>query len=141
DAVTFAHDKGVTHRDLKPDTVMAGPYGEILLMDWGLAASVGTPRAQRLNAGSVCAGTPAYMSPEVASCAVERIGKASDLYLLGGILYEIVTGLTPHGGANVTHCLAAAIRNELQPTDKNGALLGVSLRALSTAPADRHAPL
>jgi serine/threonine protein kinase len=138
DAVTFAHDKGVIHRDLKPDNVMAGPYGEVLLMDWGLAASVGNPRAQRLHTRSVCAGTPAYMAPEVAACAVEKIGRASDLYLLGGILYEIVTGLTPHGGPNVTHCLAAAIRNELQPTEKNGELLGVALRALRTDPADRQ---
>src|SRR5262249_61970355 len=101
--------------------------------------SVGHPRAQRLNPRNVCAGTPAYMSPEVASCAVEKIGRASDLYLLGGILYEIVTGLTPHDGPDITHCLAAAIRNELQPTEKNGELLGVALRALPTEPAGRHA--
>jgi tRNA A-37 threonylcarbamoyl transferase component Bud32 len=138
DAVTFAHDKGVIHRDLKPENVMVGPYGEVLLMDWGLAAGVGNPRARPLNAGSVCAGTPAYMPPEVASCAVGRIGKASDGYLLGGILYEIVTGLTPHTGSDVIRCLAAAMRNELQPTEKNGELLGVALRAMHTDPAQRY---
>jgi len=139
DVVSFAHDKGVIHRDVKPENVMIGAYGEVLLVDWGLAASVGSPRARCLTADNVLAGTPAYAAPEVAARAVERVGKASDVYLLGGILYQIVTGLTPHGGANVTTCLDAAARNELQPTDKTGELLEVALRALRTDPAERHA--
>jgi hypothetical protein len=118
---------------------MVGPYGEVLLMDWGLAASVGSSRARRLNAENPLAGTPAYMAPEVAACDAERIGKASDIYLLGGILYQIVTGLTPHTGSGVLACLGAAARNELQPTEKTGELLAVALRALSTDPAGRHA--
>jgi serine/threonine protein kinase len=138
DVVGFAHEKGVIHRDLKPQNVMVGAYGEVLLMDWGLAASVGGARARGLDKDNVLAGTPAYMAPEVAACAVGKIGKASDIYLLGGILYEIVTGLRPHGGAGVMACLAAAIRNELQPTEKTGALLPVALRALRTEPADRY---
>jgi hypothetical protein len=139
DAVSFAHDKGVIHRDLKPDNVMVGAYGEVLLMDWGLAASVGSARAQRLDADHPLAGTPAYLAPEVAACAVEQIGTASDVYLLGGILYQIITGLTPHGGSDVMDCLRAAMHNELQPTVKTGELLGVALRALRTQPADRYA--
>jgi hypothetical protein len=138
DVVGFAHDKGVIHRDLKPDNVRVGAYGEVLLMDWGLAASVGGARGRRLNADNALAGTPAYMAPEVAGRAVERIGKASDVYLLGGILYQIVTGRTPHGGSDVTACLGAALRNELQPTEKTGELLAVALRALRTDPAERH---
>jgi serine/threonine protein kinase len=138
DVVAFAHDKGVIHRDLKPDNVMLGAYGEVLLTDWGLAASVGSPRARGLNADNPLAGTPAYMAPEVAACAAERIGKASDVYLLGGILYQIVTGLTPHGGPDVMACLGAALRNELEPTEKTGELLAVALRALRTDPAERY---
>jgi serine/threonine protein kinase len=95
DAVSFAHDKGVIHRDLKPENVMLGAYGEVLLMDWGLAASVGGSRARRLNADNMLAGTPAFMAPEVAACALERVGPASDIYLLGGILYQSVTDLAP----------------------------------------------
>jgi hypothetical protein len=138
DIVSFAHDKGLIHRDIKPDNVMVGAYGEVLLMDWGLAASVGSPRARRLSTENAFAGTPAYMAPEVAVCAIDRIGTPSDIYLLGGILYQIVTGLMPHAGADIRLCLGAAMRNELQPTDRTGELLTVALRALSTNPADRH---
>jgi serine/threonine protein kinase len=138
DAVSFAHDKGVIHRDLKPDNVMLGAYGEVLLMDWGLAASVGSPRAKSLNADNVLAGTPAFMAPEVAACLPERVGIASDVYLLGGILYQIVTGRMPHGGEDVFGCLLAAMRNQLQPTDKSGELLAVALKALHTEPSGRY---
>jgi serine/threonine protein kinase len=139
DVVAFAHGKGVIHRDLKPENVMLGPYGEVLLMDWGLAASIGNPRAQRVTAETLCSGTPAYMPPEVAGYALDRIGTASDVYLLGGILYEIVTGLTPHGGEDLMECIRAAERNELQPTNNAGELMDIALRALRTDPAERHA--
>jgi serine/threonine protein kinase len=137
DAVAFAHDKGIIHRDLKPDNVMIGRYGEVLLMDWGLAASVGSPRAHRLGPSTVFAGTPAYMPPEVAACEVDKIGKASDIYLLGGILYEVVTGLKPHGGAQVFECLGAAMRNFIQPSERTGDLLDIALKALRTEPGER----
>jgi serine/threonine protein kinase len=139
DAVAFAHDKGVIHRDLKPDNVLVGPYGEILLVDWGLAASVGNPRIQAVSAATAFAGTPAYMPPEVALCDFDRIGKCSDVYCLGGILYEIVTGLRPHDGSQVFECLGAALRNSVQPTEKGGELVEIALRALATNPRDRYA--
>jgi serine/threonine protein kinase len=139
DAVAFAHDKGIIHRDLKPENVMVGPYGEVLVMDWGLAGSVGNPRALPLSQETVCAGTPAYMPPEVAACEVERIGKPSDVYLLGGILYEIATGLRPHGAAEVLECIKAAANNELQPTDRGGELVDIALKALRFDPGERYA--
>jgi serine/threonine protein kinase len=138
DVVSFAHDKGIVHRDIKPDNVMVGSYGEVMLMDWGLAASVGSPRAQPLTDSNLVAGTPAFLPPEVASCDIGLIGKASDIYLLGGILYQIVTGLTPHGGTSLEGCLEAARRNELQPAEAAGELLTVALRALDTGPANRY---
>jgi serine/threonine protein kinase len=138
DVVAYAHDKGVIHRDLKPENVMIGPYGEVLLMDWGLAASVGNPKAQRLSAETVCAGTPAFMPPEVALCDLANIGTASDIYLLGGILYEIVTGLTPHGGTEVVQCIVAARNNDLQATDRSCELLDIAREALAKEPSKRH---
>ena len=101
DAVAFAHSRGVIHRDLKPENIMLGGFGEVLVMDWGLAMTVGAAAAKRAGMG----GTPAYMAPEMAVGPMDRIGIHSDIYLLGAILYEIVTGKTPHTGATVTACL------------------------------------
>jgi serine/threonine protein kinase len=137
DVVSFAHDRGVIHRDLKPENVMIGPYGEVQLVDWGLAAGVGSARAQPLCADTALSGTPAYMPPEVATAEVGKIGKASDVYLLGGILFEILTGLRPHGAAEVFTCIAAAACNLLQPTDQKGELIDIAHKALSTEPEDR----
>jgi serine/threonine protein kinase len=139
DVVAYAHGKGIIHRDLKPENVMIGPYGEVLLMDWGLAASVGNPKAQRLCEETMCAGTPAYMPPEVAACDLPKIGTASDIYLLGGILYEIVSGLPPHGGTNIMECIRAACNNEILPTDKSCELLDIAQQALQSNPEKRHA--
>ena len=134
DAVAFAHSRGVVHRDLKPENVMLGDFGEVLLMDWGLALCIGSPAVK--NAGM--AGTPAYMAPEMAVGPIERIGFASDVYLLGAILYEIITLNPPHRGGNVVSCLLAAAHNEIQPTEKSGELVGIALKAMATRPEDRY---
>jgi len=138
DAVAFAHDKGVIHRDLKPENVMLGDYGEVLLMDWGLAVSVGSEKAEPLTPESGLAGTPAYMAPEMAACELKQIGPPSDVYLLGGILYEIVTGLRPHTGEDVYACIHAAMENVIQQTDKKGELVEIALKAMATEPKDRY---
>jgi len=134
DAVALAHSRGVIHRDLKPENVMLGDYGEVLLMDWGLAVSMGVA-----SRGIGMGGTPAYMAPEMAAGPIERIGFASDVYLLGAILYEIITGQPPHLGKNVVQCLLAAAKNEIRPTEKSGELLDIALKAMATKPEDRYA--
>lgn len=139
DAVAFAHARGVVHRDLKPENVMLGEFGEVLVMDWGLAYS--TPEFRK--SGSITqtqsmGGSPAYMAPEMALGPLDRISPLSDVYLLGAILYEIITGKPPHRGQNVSKCLAAAARNEIQPTDKSGELVEIALRAMATEPAARY---
>ena len=88
DAVAFAHSRGVVHRDLKPENVMLGDFGEVLLMDWGLAIVLDSPAAKKAG----MAGTPAYMPPEMAMGPVTRVGTPADIYLMGAILYEILTG-------------------------------------------------
>jgi len=123
----------VIHRDLKPENVMLGDFGEVLLMDWGLAIPI---RSGKQVAGM--AGTPAYMAPEMAFGPAEKIGKASDVYLLGAILWEIITGDPPHSGDNVMACLGAAARNEIHRTEKTGELVAVALRAMSTATEARY---
>ena len=143
DAVAFAHDRGVIHRDLKPENVMLGDYGEVLVMDWGLAASRGGPegceKAVQLTESSGRAGTPAYMAPEMALCEWQKIGPASDVYLLGGILYEIVVGLRPHAGRAARECICNAMSNELQPAQTEGELVDIALRALTAEPEGRYA--
>ncbi len=135
DAVAFAHSRGIIHRDLKPENVMLGGFGEVLVMDWGLALTVGSAAAQ--NAGM--AGTPAYMAPEMAAGPLELIDFRSDVYLLGGILYEIVTGKKPHDGDTVVICLLAAAANKIQPTEKSGELVDIALRAMASDSNERYA--
>ncbi|MFZ2959559.1 MAG: serine/threonine-protein kinase [Candidatus Ozemobacteraceae bacterium] len=140
DAVAFAHSHGVIHRDLKPENVMLGDFGEVMVMDWGLAASVwDESKAEKLSGQTGRAGTPTYMSPEMARSEIDNIGFPTDVYLLGGILYEIVTGLKPHHGANAYGCICAAAKNEIQTTEKKGELVEIALKAMSTKPADRFA--
>jgi serine/threonine protein kinase len=108
DTVAFAHAHGVVHRDLKPQNIMLGPFGEVLVMDWGVARDVTAPReldAPRAGNGmpvkpaqtahGTVVGTPGYMAPEQARGDVEQIDERSDVYALGGILYFLLTGRAP----------------------------------------------
>jgi WD40 repeat protein/tRNA A-37 threonylcarbamoyl transferase component Bud32 len=133
DAVGFAHSKMVIHRDLKPENVMLGEFGVVLVMDWGLAITVGKTKSFAMG------GTPAYMSPEMVLGPPDRVGIASDVYLLGAILYECVTGHRPHGGKTITECLMNASRNVIEPTPKTGELVDIALKAMATKPEDRYA--
>ncbi len=139
DAVAFAHAGGVIHRDLKPENVMLGDFGEVLVMDWGLARVT----HEFANADAVyqvdsLGGTPAYMAPEMATGPVERINRTSDIYLLGAILYEIIGGQPPHSGRNVMACLAAAGQNQIDPVHYEGELKEIALRAMATRQEDRY---
>jgi WD40 repeat protein/serine/threonine protein kinase/DNA-directed RNA polymerase subunit RPC12/RpoP len=139
DAMAFAHDKGIVHRDLKPLNIMLGDYGEVLVMDWGLAISFDEKgKADRLSGKMGMAGTPAFMAPEMAKCDSRRIDTRSDIYLLGGILYKIVTGLRPHESDSVVACVHEAMQNKIQPTDKKGELTDIALKAMATVPEERY---
>ncbi|MCC6493920.1 MAG: protein kinase [Pirellulales bacterium] len=140
DAVAFAHVNGVIHRDLKPENVMLGDFGEVLVMDWGLArVSPEFPNAASVSQSEAMGGTPAYMAPEMATGPIEKITTASDVYLLGAILYEIVAGKPPHAGDSVMACLFAAAKNKIEPTEQAGELIQIALKAMATNPSDRFA--
>ncbi|MCU0878043.1 MAG: protein kinase [Pirellulaceae bacterium] len=139
DAIAFAHARGVVHRDLKPENIMLGDFGEVLVLDWGLAvATEGHRPTPNVAMAFNIAGTPAYMSPELAMGPMEAIGRHSDIYLLGAILFECITGRPPHFGKNARECLKAAARNEIVPTEKRGELLEIALEAMDTDPANRQ---
>jgi serine/threonine-protein kinase len=100
-AVDYAHSRGIIHRDLKPDNVMIGAFGEVYVLDWGVALRVGPKGGE--SPGPVV-GTPAYMAPEMLNpCG--SVSARTDVYLLGAILHEIVTGETPHTGADLRSVL------------------------------------
>ena len=142
DAVAFAHSRGVIHRDLKPQNVMLGEYGEVVLMDWGLAAAIttGSP-ALRVSKSTALCGTPAYMAPEMAHGLWNRIGPQSDIYLLGAILFEILEGAPPHlmGRDDPTDALTAARLNKIAAAKTPGELQDIARKAMATNPADRYA--
>ena len=132
DAIAFAHSKRVIHRDLKPENIMLGSFGEVLVMDWGLAV----PLDRNMTFG--LGGTPAYMAPEMASHNLAKIGPASDIYLLGAILFQIVTGMPPHPGTTGTECLLAAVRNRIIDITVDDGLLRIARRAMESEPNDRY---
>ncbi len=111
-AVAFAHSRGIVHNDLKPANVMIGEFGEVLVMDWGLAVSFVRPPADSGLRYRTCVkdpcGTPSYMAPELAEGRGEDIGPWTDVYLLGAILYRLLCGRPPHKGSDFIQVIIAA---------------------------------
>ena len=139
DAIGFAHARGIVHRDLKPENIMLGEFGEVLVMDWGLAHPLkGFRKSRSITDTASMGGTPAYMAPEMATGPIGKICPGSDIYLLGAILYEILTGTPPHVAKNAMKCLMAAARNEIAPTDKTGELIDIAIKSMATEPKDRY---
>lgn len=140
DAVAFAHAHGVVHRDLKPENCMLGDYGEVLVMDWGLARiTQAFANADAIFQADSLGGTPAYMAPEMARGPVENINFTSDIYLLGAILYEIIGSKPPHSGRDVMQCLMNAAQNTIDGIRYEGELKSIALRAMATKQEDRYA--
>ena len=139
DAIAFAHHRGIIHRDLKPDNVMLGDFGEVLVMDWGLALVTEKSAKNSILEGSGgLGGTPAYMAPEMVTGPIESITSLSDVYLLGAMLYRILEGRAPHSGNSVTACVRAAASNKIQPAKTTGELINIALKAMASKPEDRY---
>ncbi|MBI5366475.1 MAG: serine/threonine protein kinase [Planctomycetes bacterium] len=144
-ALGYAHSKGLVHRDVKPDNVMVGRFGEVLVMDWDLAVAMEETSATETRAfhrSSVRApvGTPSYMPPELVEARWQEIGPWTDVYLLGAILHEVVTGSPPHTGRTLMEVLLAAARSA-PPTygaEVPPPLAAVCRRALAARPEDRY---
>jgi tetratricopeptide (TPR) repeat protein/tRNA A-37 threonylcarbamoyl transferase component Bud32 len=164
-AVAYAHSRGVLHRDLKGQNIALGKYGEVMVLDWGLAKASGekgkdsVARAELTSLLPVALqkqdsrdqtmqgqvlGTPGYMPPEQAEGHLAHVDERSDIYGLGAILYEILTGRPPFEGADTQEVIQKVL-NERPPwpgalvPGTPRALEAVCLKALAKKPAERYA--
>ena len=156
-AVAYAHIRGVVHRDLKPENIMLGPFGETLVVDWGMAKSLAEldqpgeapnqvipERDGSLTRTGAAVGTPRYMSPEQAAGDLKRVGPPSDVYGLGATLYCLLVGHAPFPEGELTDILdrvqrgifpaPRSLRRTIDP-----ALEAICLKAMALQPQDRHA--
>jgi serine/threonine protein kinase/Leucine-rich repeat (LRR) protein len=154
DAVAFAHSRGILHRDLKPANIMLGDFGEVLVMDWGLAkilnepapnaatvaevapaAAAPTDDANRTMAGTIV-GTPSFMAPEQAEGRVDQLDARTDIFALGGILYSLLTLRAPVSGQSMDEVLQKIRSGYIAPPvffnqspnmEPDGTVLGVPI--------------
>ena len=130
--IAFAHSRGVIHRDIKPRNIMVGTFGEVLLMDWGLAKIIGSEDGSRAVRSDLlpnsddayrtmigtAVGTPAYMAPEQASGATSTLDHRCDIYALGVLLYEMLCAISPYERGDVNRVLRQARDGEWTRLDR-----------------------
>ncbi|MCA8959390.1 MAG: serine/threonine protein kinase [Planctomycetes bacterium] len=160
DTIAFCHDRGVVHRDLKPANIRVGRYGEVYVMDWGLARLFGEADELDSDAGTMLGngdgletldgqvlGTPAYMSPEQAAGKRSDIGPSCDVYSIGAMLYTLLAGTPPYldndrskSSAEVLAALQAGPPLPLRSLglDDPSTLIEICDRAMARSPSDRH---
>ncbi len=156
-AVAFAHSRGIVHRDLKPSQVMVGEFGEVLLMDWGLAvlydASLAKEKFQDTlellvptpDTAFSPTGTAAFMAVEQTADSARDVGPWTDVYLLGGTLYYMLTRRAPHGAKTAMESFVQASAGVVEPPEKRlpdrlvpPELSAICMKAMSTKFEDRY---
>ena len=151
-AVAYAHSKGVINRDLKPSNVMIGEFGETVVLDWGLAKikdSDETIFVRQISGGvgetviGQAIGTPSYMPPEQAEGKIGDIDEISDIYSLGAILYQILTGKPPISGKSLDEIISKVLTEEIENAvkkekDAPPELAAIAAKALSKDKNDRY---
>ena len=140
-AVRYAHDRRIVHLDLKPSNVMLGAFGEVYLVDWGLGMSLGDDGGGRLprtvDVDDII-GTPSYLAPEMIARDGSKLSERTDVYLLGAVLHEIVTGRPPHRGDSLLAIFfQAATSAPTLPEDAPAELRAIGDLAMAMEPADR----
>jgi serine/threonine protein kinase len=159
EAIAYAHSRGVLHRDLKPANVLLGPFGETLIIDWGLSKYLGDREDLGASGGSISRevsgdatlstvagetlGSPPYMSPEQARGEHDDLGPACDVYGLGAILYAVLTGRPPVKGSSTSEVLERVRRGAIEPPGAVNPRLpkpleAICLKAMRLDPSDRY---
>jgi serine/threonine protein kinase len=147
-AVAAAHNQGIIHRDLKPDNIMVDDLGVVYVMDWGLAKQLvedddgSQSDSQRTRLGAVM-GTPAYMSPEQASGHAAESDRQTDVFSLGVMLYEILTGVNPFRGESAVESMKGVMYHEPDPPRKHNpridrTISAITMKALAKDPFKRY---
>jgi serine/threonine protein kinase len=147
-AVAAAHNQGVIHRDLKPENIMVDDLGVVYVMDWGLAKQLveedddSQSDSQRTRVGAVM-GTPAYMSPEQASGHSAESDRQTDVFSLGVMLYEILTGVNPFRGDTAVDSMKGVMYHEPEPPRKlnprvSRVMSAITMKALDKDPFRRY---
>ena len=147
-AVAAAHDPGVIHRDLNPENIMVDDFGVVYVMDWGLAKQLiedddgSQSDSQRTRIGAVM-GTPAYMSPEQASGHAAESDRQTDVFSLGVMLYEILTGVNPFRGETAVESMKGVMYHEPDPPRKRNprvdrTISAITMKALAKDPFERY---
>ncbi|APR85598.1 serine/threonine protein kinase [Minicystis rosea] len=136
-ALHFAHSRGIVHRDVKLDNVMIGSFGEVYMVDWGIA--VRTPAKSPGGGLAPLVGTPAYMAPEMVRGDIANIDARTDVYLLGATLHAAITGAVRHRGATIFDILLSArdSRPFVYGPEVPAELASILNRAMSAEPKDR----
>ncbi len=127
-AIAYAHSKGIIHRDLKPSQVMIGEFGEVMVMDWGLAAPFKMPEGETSESegyglrslfGQISSpsGTPSYMAPEQTLTDPDSLGPWTDVFLLGGILYFLLTRTAPYSESDRSQAFQQAKGGDIEPPE------------------------
>lgn len=151
-ALGYAHERGVVHRDVKPQNIVVGDHGRVFLLDWGIAKIQDRPTiapaessgdGHQTMQGSVM-GTPAYMAPEQARGDVEHIDARTDVFALGAVLYHVLAGRSPYVGETAEIALSHAVEARWEPlkTAAPKAPHGLHViceRAMAPNPGDRYA--
>ncbi len=141
-AIHFAHSRGILHRDIKPENVMIGAFGEVYLLDWGIAVSLRADPSGRLPLAAHAkevAGTPSYMAPEMLAGDPAALSERTDVYLLGAVFYEIFAGQPPHEGPTLQAMIASIVLSA--PPFREGfpaEARRICSQAMARDPADRH---
>ncbi|MCA9597525.1 MAG: SUMF1/EgtB/PvdO family nonheme iron enzyme [Myxococcales bacterium] len=140
-AVDYAHNRGVVHRDLKPENVVLGEFGEVYVVDWGIATVLEGSSVSRSAEAPRVAGTPCYMAPEQA--LGNDVDGRADVFSLGVMLYEILAGSRPFPGKDVRSVFARRRQNVEVPPSRRGAGAPTAFDALVLAclsPEARYRP-